>query len=100
VQEKEVTIVHGDNELLNPTYKASFRKALEKGLRARGVKIILNDFIDEFPAAGPAVVKTRNGHHIDADLVVCLLPSSAFAVTHRYYYFSLPQEDLAPTPLS
>ncbi|KAJ7293142.1 FAD/NAD(P)-binding domain-containing protein [Mycena rebaudengoi] len=81
--EKEVTIVHGDNELLNPTYKASFRKALEKGLRARGVKIILNDFIDEFPAAGPAVVKTRNGHHIDADLVLATRgprPNTAFVV--------------------
>ncbi|KAJ7932774.1 FAD/NAD-P-binding domain-containing protein [Mycena leptocephala] len=39
-------------------------------LHARGIKIILNDFVDEIPAPGPTSVKTRNGHVIDADLVI------------------------------
>ncbi|KAK7064071.1 FAD/NAD(P)-binding domain-containing protein [Favolaschia claudopus] len=67
---KEVTIVHGDKLLFNPAYPDGFRKGMEKSLRDRGVSIILNDFLDDIPAPGPANIKTRNGHSIDADLVV------------------------------
>ncbi|KAF7347672.1 FAD/NAD(P)-binding domain-containing protein [Mycena venus] len=67
---KEVTIVHGDSALLNSTYPDRFRKGLEKSIGARGIKIVLNDFVDEIPAPGPASVKTRKGAAIDADLVV------------------------------
>ncbi|KAF7311070.1 FAD/NAD(P)-binding domain-containing protein [Mycena chlorophos] len=65
----EVTIVHGADALVNETYPARFRKSLDKSLHARGVNIILNDFVDEFPADGQPV-KTRKGNVIDADLVV------------------------------
>jgi glycine/D-amino acid oxidase-like deaminating enzyme len=55
---------------MNSTYPARFRAGLAKDLHARGINIILNDFVDEIPAPGPTSVKTRNGHVIDADLVV------------------------------
>ncbi|KAJ7246329.1 FAD/NAD(P)-binding domain-containing protein [Mycena haematopus] len=78
---KEVTIVHGDTTLLNSAYPDRFRKGLEKSIRARGVNIILNDFVDEIPAPGPASIKTRKGELIDADLVVSTRgprPNTAF----------------------
>jgi len=68
--DKEVTIVHGDRILLNSTYPDRFRKGLEKSILARGVKIVLDDFVDEIPAPGPASLKTRKGEVIHADLVV------------------------------
>ncbi|KAF7311064.1 hypothetical protein HMN09_00650200 [Mycena chlorophos] len=66
---KNVTIVHAGDALLNPAYPPRFRKALESTLHSRGIKIILNDAVDEFPPGGTPV-KTRNGAIIDADLVV------------------------------
>ncbi|KAJ7507062.1 FAD/NAD(P)-binding domain-containing protein [Mycena galericulata] len=72
--DKDVTIIHGDSGLMNSTYPAGFRTGLEKGLRARGVKIILNDHVDEIPwtepGPGPVTLTTRNGTAIPADLVV------------------------------
>ncbi|KAJ7454007.1 FAD/NAD(P)-binding domain-containing protein [Mycena galericulata] len=68
--DKEVTIVHGDSGLMNSTYPAAFRTVLEKSLRARGVKIILNDHVDDIPDPGPVTLTTRKGTAIPADLVV------------------------------
>ncbi|KAJ7492432.1 FAD/NAD-P-binding domain-containing protein [Mycena latifolia] len=68
--EKEVTIVHGASSVMNSTYPDRFRNNIENDLRARGVNIILNDHVDEFPPPGALTVKTRNGNMIDADLVV------------------------------
>ncbi|KAJ7110023.1 FAD/NAD(P)-binding domain-containing protein [Mycena epipterygia] len=68
--EKEVTIVHGDNAIMNSTYPSGFRKALEKDLRARGINLILNDYVDEIPAPGPVSLQTRNGKEINVDLVI------------------------------
>jgi NADH dehydrogenase FAD-containing subunit len=55
--------------LLNKTYPAKFRKALETRLRKRGVNIVFNDYVDDIPEAGPSV-KTRKGKSLKADLVV------------------------------
>ncbi|KAJ6520017.1 FAD/NAD(P)-binding domain-containing protein [Mycena sanguinolenta] len=81
---KEITIVHGDSTLLNPAYPAGFRKGVEKSIRARGVKLILNDFVDEIPAPGPASITTRKGKQITADLFVATRgprPNTAFVAT-------------------
>jgi len=66
----KITIVHGDNMLLNKTYPDKYRLGLAKGLKARGVDIIYNDFIHNIPAEGIVGVTTRNGKNLDADLVV------------------------------
>ncbi|KAJ7786514.1 FAD/NAD(P)-binding domain-containing protein [Mycena metata] len=68
--EKEVTIVHGDTGLLNSTYPTAFRTGLQKSLEARGINVLLGDYVDEIPAPGSTTVKTRKGSVIDADLVV------------------------------
>ncbi|KAF7339304.1 FAD/NAD(P)-binding domain-containing protein [Mycena sanguinolenta] len=81
---KEITIVHGDKTLLNPTYPVGFRKGLEKSIRARGINIILSDYVDEIPAPGPASITTRNGKEITADLFVSTRgprPNTAFVAT-------------------
>lgn len=74
-----MTIVHGDSALMNATYPSGFRKALEKDLRARGINLVLNDYVDEIPAPGPVSFKTRNGKEINVDLVVSL---SCFLAVH------------------
>ncbi|KAJ6580717.1 FAD/NAD(P)-binding domain-containing protein [Mycena capillaripes] len=68
--EKEVTIIHGGNSIMNATYPARFREGLERGLRARGVNIILEDYVDGIPPPGPVTIRTRKGQEIDADLVI------------------------------
>ncbi|KAJ7598608.1 FAD/NAD(P)-binding domain-containing protein [Mycena floridula] len=67
---KEITVVHGGDMLVNDIYPARFRQALQKGLENRGIKVILGDFIDDFPGAGVNVVITRKGKTIKADLVL------------------------------
>ncbi|KAJ7164387.1 FAD/NAD(P)-binding domain-containing protein [Mycena filopes] len=69
--EKQVTIVHGGTAILNATYPAKFRTNLAKSLEARGINILLEDFIDEIPLPGSTTsVTTRKGSVIGADLVV------------------------------
>jgi glycine/D-amino acid oxidase-like deaminating enzyme len=62
--------VHGDRLLLNKAYPDKFRKALTASVRARGTKLVLNDFVDTLPAQGESVVTTRRGTTLKADLVV------------------------------
>lgn len=69
-----MTLVQSANMLLNKAYPDKFRLALDRGLKARGVEIIYNDFIDDIPAEGVVGVATRNGNKLDADLVVSTLP--------------------------
>ncbi|KAJ7578203.1 FAD/NAD(P)-binding domain-containing protein [Mycena floridula] len=67
---KAITIVHGGDLLLNDAYPAKFRKTAQKGVEQRGIKVILGDFIDEFPEHGSDSVRTRNGQTLKADLVL------------------------------
>ncbi|KAJ7151513.1 FAD/NAD(P)-binding domain-containing protein [Mycena filopes] len=68
--DKEVTIVHGDSGVLSSVYPDRFRKSLAKSLEARGVNILLQDYVDKFPPPGAATVTTRKGSVLEADLVV------------------------------
>ncbi|GBE85351.1 FAD/NAD(P)-binding domain-containing protein [Sparassis crispa] len=68
---KKVTIVQSGSMLLNSTYPDKFRKNIERRVRQRGVNIIFNEFVDEFPAPGAVGVRTRSGKEfLTADLVV------------------------------
>ena len=74
-QRKPITIVQGDSALLNATYPDKFRSRVEEGARARGIELILSDYIDTFevaPISNGTGVKTRRGAEIEADLVVSL----------------------------
>ncbi|KII93171.1 hypothetical protein PLICRDRAFT_26482 [Plicaturopsis crispa FD-325 SS-3] len=66
---KKVSIVQGDILLLNKTYPEKYRTAIGHNVAKRGVEIIYNDYIDEFPAPGVSV-KTRNGKSLDGDLII------------------------------
>ncbi|TFK56637.1 FAD/NAD-P-binding domain-containing protein [Heliocybe sulcata] len=66
---KKVTIVHSDQDLLNGIYPSKWRKNIGKRMRARGVDLVLNDYVEGAPESGTII--TRNGHMIkDVDLVV------------------------------
>ncbi|KAF8667838.1 hypothetical protein AX14_006285, partial [Amanita brunnescens Koide BX004] len=70
---KRITIVQGDSALLNAAYPDKYRRRAEKGVRARGVELILNDYIDTFevgPISHGTGIKTRKGVEVEADLVV------------------------------
>ncbi|KAF5379373.1 hypothetical protein D9615_006582 [Tricholomella constricta] len=69
--EKKVTIVHGDKLLLNDTYPDKPRKAAETSLRARGVQLVLGEFVDFAETAEVEGLSTRNGTELkNADFVV------------------------------
>ncbi|KAH8818830.1 hypothetical protein DL96DRAFT_1750120 [Flagelloscypha sp. PMI_526] len=69
--DKPITIVHMGSLLLNDAYPERFRRRVDKSVRERNIDIVYNDAIDEissFPALDG--VRTRNGKHIPADLVL------------------------------
>ncbi|KDQ63257.1 hypothetical protein JAAARDRAFT_29276 [Jaapia argillacea MUCL 33604] len=87
---KKVTIVQGDRLLVNDTYPEKWRRDVERRARARGIDIILDDYIDGVPQPG-APVTTRKGTTLDADLVVPARggrPNTSFVTT------------LSPSPLT
>ncbi|KAH8818831.1 hypothetical protein DL96DRAFT_1622092 [Flagelloscypha sp. PMI_526] len=69
--DKPVTIVHSSSLILSDVYPERFRRRVDKSIRERNVDIIYNDAIDDIPPF-PALdaVRTRNGKHIPADLVL------------------------------
>lgn len=75
-QNKAVTIVQGNKYLLTDIYPRSFRMALERRLRLRGVNIIFDEVIEGHPRVDPDTsVKTRKGTPIKCDLLVAPCPS-------------------------
>ncbi|KIP01404.1 hypothetical protein PHLGIDRAFT_80620 [Phlebiopsis gigantea 11061_1 CR5-6] len=68
----KVTIVHGGEHLLNDTYPDRFRKNIEDRVRKRGVAVVDEDYIDNFPEPNTtADVTTRRGKVLKSvDLVV------------------------------
>ena len=65
-----MTIVHGQEALLNSTYPTKFRKAFESRLKARGVDIIYNDYIENIPSGPVTSITTKKGKTIETDLIV------------------------------
>ena len=70
LQDKRVTIIHGDNLLLNDAYPDSFRKTVARSIRKRDVNVILNDRVDDMTISDAGIVTTRSGRKLVADLVV------------------------------
>ncbi|KAJ7274904.1 hypothetical protein C8J57DRAFT_237723 [Mycena rebaudengoi] len=69
--EKEVVIVHRQRLLLNDTYPDRYRRYAANALISRGVKIHLNEVVENVPQkAGPADVVTSSGLELSADLVL------------------------------
>lgn len=74
-----MTVVHGGKLLLNPAYPDKVRKSAAKSLEARGIEVIVDDFIDEPETKAIQGITTRSGKELkDADLVVRIRPSFLF----------------------
>ncbi|KAF9469863.1 FAD/NAD(P)-binding domain-containing protein [Collybia nuda] len=74
-----VTIVQGDELVLNTTYPASFRQGIQRRLVDYGINLVLNDYVDDIPVSGD--VTTRKGQTLKADLVLLTRgprPNTAF----------------------
>ncbi|KAJ7266473.1 FAD/NAD(P)-binding domain-containing protein [Mycena haematopus] len=68
--ERDVTIVHAKPLLFNDAYPNKFRRAMAKGLTARGVKLHLGDVVENPVPAGCTVVVTRTGLTLSAGLIL------------------------------
>ncbi|KAL1740886.1 hypothetical protein HDZ31DRAFT_46573 [Schizophyllum fasciatum] len=68
--DKKVTIVHGADLLLNDTYPTKFRKAFESRLRAKGVDIIYEDYVENIPEGPVTSITTKKGKQIQTDLIL------------------------------
>ncbi|KAF8330676.1 hypothetical protein F5887DRAFT_1178575 [Amanita rubescens] len=67
--DKDITIVHNQELPMNDSYPEKWRNALDRRIRKQGIKLIVNDFIDDLTIEDH-VVKTRHGESLVADLVV------------------------------
>ncbi|KAF9567230.1 FAD/NAD(P)-binding domain-containing protein [Agrocybe pediades] len=67
---KRVTIVHGQDLLLNDAYPKNFRKNVANAIQKRGVEVILNDWVDDLDIIDPGLITTRSGRKLVSDLVV------------------------------
>lgn len=63
-------IVHGRNLLLNDQFPDKFRKLVNQKLEARGIELVLGDYVAKFPENSGGEVAFRSGNKLQADLVV------------------------------
>ena len=63
-------IVHGRNLLLNDQFPDKFRKLVNQKLEAKGVELVLGDYVATFPENDGGEVVFRSGNKFQADLVV------------------------------
>ncbi|KAF9647860.1 FAD/NAD(P)-binding domain-containing protein [Thelephora ganbajun] len=66
---KKITIVQGSDKLLNSTYPDRFRKFVQSQMRARGIDLILGEYVDQFPPSGSGELVFRSGRKINAGVV-------------------------------
>lgn len=71
-------IVHGRDLLLNEQFPDKFRKIVNQKLEARGIELILGDYVAEFPGNGGGEVVFCSGRKLQADLVVRKSPYYSF----------------------
>jgi len=67
-------IVHGRDLLLNDQFPDKFRKLVNQKLEARGIELVLGDYVATFPENSGGEVVLRSGNKLQADLVVRRLP--------------------------
>jgi hypothetical protein len=90
--------VHSRKSVLNDTYPESWRENVATQFLKRGVKLVLDDFVDDFEIEDGHIT-TRGKKTIPADLVVCYF----LLVISTFSWISIPRflrEDLVRTPSS
>lgn len=70
LQDKKVVVVHGRNLLLNEQFPDKFRRLVNQKLQARGIELVLGDYVAKFPETCGGEVIFRSGKKLRADLVV------------------------------
>ncbi|KAJ7151223.1 hypothetical protein C8R46DRAFT_1123597 [Mycena filopes] len=69
--QKDVTIVHGQSLLFNDVYPERYRKSAANHLTARGIKIVLNETVEDSQTElSPGSVATQAGLKLPAGLIV------------------------------
>lgn len=68
--DKQITIVHSQDNLLNSTYPAKYRNYVAAGVTARKVNLLLNEFVVKFPPLGSGELVFKSGRKLNAGLVV------------------------------
>ncbi|KAG6844176.1 hypothetical protein H0H87_009146 [Tephrocybe sp. NHM501043] len=69
--EKKVTIVHGDKLLLNPSYPDKVRRSAAASVTARGIQLVLDEYINEPETKEVQGISTASGTELKgADLVI------------------------------
>ena len=71
-KDKKITIVHAQDNLLNDTYPAKYRNRVKAGTAARGIDLVLGEFVAEFPPSGSGELVFKSGKKLNAGLVVSL----------------------------
>jgi len=104
VQDKKVAIVHGRDLLLNDQFPDKFRKLVNQKLEARGIELVLGDYVATFPESGGGEIVFRSGNKLQADLVVrtpSFVVSTFVWITDRLLklYLRFQLTDQSQTPL-
>jgi len=68
--DKNITIVHGQDNLLNDAYPAKYRNYVKAGVAARKINLVLGEFVTNFPPSGSGELVFRSGKTLDAGLVI------------------------------
>lgn len=70
VQDKKITIVHGQDNILNDAYPIKYRNRVKAGLAARNIDLVLGEFVQEFPPSGSGELVFKSEKKLNAGLVV------------------------------
>ena len=69
-QDKKITIVHAQGNLLNDAYPTKYRECVKAGVAARKVNLALGEFVEKFPPSGSGELIFKSGGRLNAGLVV------------------------------
>lgn len=69
-QDKNVTIVHSETQLLNSAYPDKFRRAVLAAVEQTGTNVVLGDRVEHSVPLQDGTVTTRQGAKIKTDLIV------------------------------
>lgn len=81
--------MYGGSLPFSAAYPGRFRRAVESSLRARGIELVLDDYMDEIPSSGVGGVRTRKGRTLKSGLIVSAIISLHTKCPHAYYRLAL-----------
>ena len=70
MQVKKITIVQGNDKLLNDAYSDRFRDYVASKLRKRNIELVLGEYVNQFPSGESGELVFKSGKKMNAGLVV------------------------------